>query len=171
MNQRAIDWISARPSNDEVGRVMCHREDESLVEVSVRTVRDVLVCLVAHPELTYVGCAVDLNEHAARLANGAAKPTLERQFGGPLSRCFAEMSPRYQPDQVDDPLVTDPGAWADEDIARALIETSGPLPGGPIPGMLPVLCPLSEDPGSWGCPETPGGAPGQTPGEGPGGDR
>lgn len=171
MNQRAIDWISARPENDEVGRVMCHRDDESLVEVSVRTVRDVLVCLVAHPDLTYVRCAADMLDHEARVANGAANPTLEQQFGGPLSRCFAETSPRYQAHQVEDQLVVNPEAWTDEDLARGLIAAPGPLPGGPVPGLLPVLCPLAEDPDGWGCPEIPGGPPGQTPGDGPGGDR
>ncbi|WP_437948618.1 hypothetical protein WME98_49885 [Sorangium sp. So ce296] len=171
MNRRALEWAGRRPPDDEIGRVMCYRDDNSLVEVSVRTVTNLLECLLAHPELTYVNCVDEMNEAVAHLANGQAKAKLEEKFGGPLSQCFSETSVRYRAEHVDDPLVTDPEAWSDEDIARTLIAMPGPLPGGAFPGLLPVLCPLSEQPESWGCPAGPSGPPGQTPGDEPGGDR
>jgi hypothetical protein len=171
MNRRAIEWLEQRNPNDEVGKVLCYRDDNSLVEVAVRTVDDVIVCLLAHPELLYVQCVDMLNDRAATIANGDGKAALEEKFKTRLSQCFAETSFRYKADHVDDPLVTDPEAWEDEDVARALISMPGPLPGGPVPGLFPVLCPLAEDPDSWGCPGSPDYPPGETPEPSDEGDR
>lgn len=170
MNRRAIEWLMTRPQNEEIGRVNCHRaEDGSLVEVSVRVVEDAIRCLLENPALIYVECVENLTSRTAELANGEAKRTLAEKFGE-LKDCYDETPFVYQSEYVEDDLV-EPSSWTDEDIARALISIPGPLPGGPVPGMLPVLCPLAEDPESWGCPGSPEYPPGETPEPGDEGDR
>lgn len=170
MNRKALEWAYDRDEHEQIGRTMCYRPDNSLIEIAVWKVGDVIVCLMIDPLHDYRRCTTGMMDEATRLISGEAKEALEQKHGSSLSQCFSELSTRFEPD-YQDPLLVDPEAWSDDDIARTVIAMPGPLPGGAFPGFLPVLCPLAEDPDSWGCPETPGGAPGQTPGDGPGGDR
>jgi hypothetical protein len=171
MSRRAIEWLQMKPGKDAAGWVHCRRgSDNEEIDIDVITADDVLKCLLLDSSKSYIDCTVGLLDAKAREYNGSKKAEYEEKLGDSIYGCYGEVERFYDKDHVDE-LMVDPDAWSDDEIARAVIAIPGPLPGGPIPGMLPFLCPLAEDPDSWGCPGSPEYPPGETPEPGDEGDR